>query len=497
MSSAVTSSVSSEAKTSSKVTWDVYSSSGESDCSDEDDDRLDDPPQTSSSSHSSSPTNDSTADHLKAPPPKLSSSSGSASAVSTSSSSVGDTGLQPSEFTLRHSKSAQNICSQEYEARKLKRFTRRSSRDPRRFQNNGKDTAALVLLTGLHVAGDGFGSVVQDTFLPCFEPQGYHHWNWAFHLFVPWLVGIVLRFFILLPLRIIILLLGVLLFSIMFFAVQLICPKSRKRERMEARLIRFLASVFVVSWSGVVKYHGSPPDTSKSGKNPIFVANHTSMIDMVVLAQLFTFAVVGQKHGGWVGMLQTKVLSSLQSVWFDRGDIRDKMIVREKLRVQVSDLSRNPLLVFPEGTCVNNEYVIQFKQGVFQLGAPIAPIAIKYNKIFVDAFWNSRAESFTQYLLRLMKSWAVVCDVWFLEPQYQRPDETPAAFANRVKCLIAKRANLKITNWDGYMKHYQPSERYVESWRTAIAKVLNDVSGHGGKITSFVELRDGLHQRME
>ncbi len=42
-------------------------------------------------------------------------------------------------------------------------------------------------------------------------------------------------------------------------------------------------------------------------KNPIFVANHTSMIDMVVLAQRFTFAVVGQKHGGWVGVLQTRV----------------------------------------------------------------------------------------------------------------------------------------------------------------------------------------------
>ncbi len=51
----------------------------------------------------------------------------------------------------------------------------------------------------------------------------------------------------------------------------------------------------------------------------------------------------------------------------------------------------------------------------------VCPIAIKYNKIFVDAFWNSRRQSFTQHLLKLMTSWAVVCDVYFLEPQRQRP----------------------------------------------------------------------------
>lgn len=48
-------------------------------------------------------------------------------------------------------------------------------------------------------------------------------------------------------------------------------------------------------------------------------------------------------------------------------------------------------------------------------------MAIKYNKIFVDAFWNSRKESFGKHLFRLMTSWALVCDVYFLEPQSIRP----------------------------------------------------------------------------
>ena len=58
-----------------------------------------------------------------------------------------------------------------------------------------------------------------------------------------------------------------------------------------------------------------------------------------------------------------------------------------------------PLLVFPEGVCVNNEYCVMFKRGAFTLGATVCPVAIKYNKFFVDAHWNSRKYSFTQHLV--------------------------------------------------------------------------------------------------
>lgn len=49
----------------------------------------------------------------------------------------------------------------------------------------------------------------------------------------------------------------------------------------------------------------------------------------------------------------------------------------------------------------------------------------------------------------LMTSWAVVCDVWFLEPQFQREDETAEQFASRVQNMIAEKAGLKSVAWDG------------------------------------------------
>jgi len=40
-------------------------------------------------------------------------------------------------------------------------------------------------------------------------------------------------------------------------------------------------------------------------------------------------------------------------------------------------------------------------------------------------------QSFTTHLLQLMTSWAVVCDVWYLEPQNLKPGETSIEFAER------------------------------------------------------------------
>lgn len=56
--------------------------------------------------------------------------------------------------------------------------------------------------------------------------------------------------------------------------------------------------LFVVSWSGVIKYHGVRP---LRRPNQIFVANHTTVLDIVILQQHFSYAVVGQKHKGIMG----------------------------------------------------------------------------------------------------------------------------------------------------------------------------------------------------
>ncbi|KAK6121533.1 hypothetical protein DH2020_044724 [Rehmannia glutinosa] len=239
-------------------------------------------------------------------------------------------------------------------------------------------------------------------------------------------------------------------------------------------LVELICSFFVASWTGVVKYHGPRPSIRPK---QIFVANHTSMIDFIVLEQVTAFAVIMQKHPGWVGLLQSTILESLGCIWFNRSESKDREIVARKLREHVHGADNNPLLVFPEGTCVNNHYTVMFKKGAFELGCTVCQIAIKYNKIFVDAFWNSRnmlkfclQAILTTHLLQLMTSWAVVCDVWYLEPQNLKPGETPIEFAERVRDIISVRAGLKKVPWDGYLKYSRPSPKHRERKQQSFAE---------------------------
>jgi glycerol-3-phosphate O-acyltransferase 3/4 len=316
----------------------------------------------------------------------------------------------------------------------------------------------------------GVEVLVEDDFSRCFESYKSPPWNFTWYLYVLWAIGCAVRYLILFPLRALGLLLGFIIFTLKLLLIKLIFSSNPERQHhYERENIKFLCSCFVFSWFGVIKYHGTLPAKKV---NRIYVANHTSMIDMIVLSQANSFSLVGQKHPGWVGFMQDKVLGCLGNAWFNRGQASDRHAVAAKIKSHISDTNSNRLLVFPEGTCVNNEYCVQFKQGVFDMHAEIVPIAIKYNKIFVDAFWNSRKQSFASHLMTLMCSWTVVCDVWYMQPQAQLPGESAIQFSDRVKGLIAKRAGLKPVEWDGYLKHFAPSARYIQQKQKAFAESL-------------------------
>jgi glycerol-3-phosphate O-acyltransferase 3/4 len=107
------------------------------------------------------------------------------------------------------------------------------------------------------------------------------------------------------------------------------------------RLLQLLASAFIASWSGVIRIHGIRP-TPRPGKTTgVFVANHSSMIDFIILLQSHPYAVVGQKHPGWVGFLQDYILSPLHPLWFNRGESKDRRAVADFMSAHCKDPKNN------------------------------------------------------------------------------------------------------------------------------------------------------------
>uniref|UniRef100_A0A3B4ZSV8 Glycerol-3-phosphate acyltransferase 3 n=1 Tax=Stegastes partitus TaxID=144197 RepID=A0A3B4ZSV8_9TELE len=143
----------------------------------------------------------------------------------------------------------------------------------------------------------------------------------------------------------------------------------------------------------------------------------------------------------------------------------------------VAAKTKLPILIFPEGTCINNTSVMMFKKGSFEIGGTIYPVAIKYDPRFGDAFWNSSKFNMVSYLLRMMTSWAIVVNVWYLPPMTLQDGEDAAQFANRVKSAIANQGGLLDLAWDGGLKRSKVKDSFKEEQQRLYSSIIVGQNG--------------------
>jgi 1-acyl-sn-glycerol-3-phosphate acyltransferase len=118
--------------------------------------------------------------------------------------------------------------------------------------------------------------------------------------------------------------------SIVFF-VSLPIALQFRNESFQKWLFSFYCRAFLASWGGKIRRHGRKPTLSKPH---IFVSNHTSVIDYVILSSHGTpHATVAQKHSGMLGFFLGTVLTLNGSVLFNRNEKKDRELVANKYRV--------------------------------------------------------------------------------------------------------------------------------------------------------------------
>ncbi|GKV23902.1 hypothetical protein SLEP1_g33580 [Rubroshorea leprosula] len=104
------------------------------------------------------------------------------------------------------------------------------------------------------------GAIVDDSFTRCFKSNPPEPWNWNVYLFPLWCCGVVIRYFILFPVRVVVLTTGWIIFLSSFIPVHFLLKGHDKlRQKFERVLVELICSFFVASWTGVVKYHGPRP----------------------------------------------------------------------------------------------------------------------------------------------------------------------------------------------------------------------------------------------
>uniref|UniRef100_UPI00358DDABF glycerol-3-phosphate acyltransferase 4-like n=1 Tax=Myxine glutinosa TaxID=7769 RepID=UPI00358DDABF len=331
----------------------------------------------------------------------------------------------------------------------------------------------------IHFCRRGVESIVDDEVTTRFSAEELESWNLltrsnnnfqyiSLRLTILWGLGVAFRYGFLLPLRLTLAFIGI---SWLVIGTTVVSYLPNGRARRSCSELVHLMSMRICSraLTAIITYYNRENIPKKGG---ICVANHTSPIDTIILANHRCYAMVGQKHGGILGLIQRSIVKTCPHVFFERSEAKDRFLVTQRLSDHIADGNKLPILIFPEGTCINNTSVMMFKKGSFEIGGVIYPVAIKYDPHFGDAFWNSSKYGMVNYLLRMMSSWAIVCNVWYLPPMTCQHGENAVQFANRVKAEIARKGGLVDLVWDGGLKRAHVKTTMKEEQQKQYSKTI-------------------------
>lgn len=342
----------------------------------------------------------------------------------------------------------------------------------------------------------GVEAIIDDDVTQCFRPEQLSGWNllartncryqfMSVRLTCIWFVGVIFRWFFLMPWRVSVTFIGC-IWMIISMTIAALANDPTERADLKSRTgwipkslmswvddeeTRLKAAywanivtyrIFTRALGAIVNYHNRE-NLPQNGS--ICVANHTTVIDTVTLSNDRPYALIGQSHGGLLGWFQRRLARCTKHVWFERSELRDRKAVGRRLMEHTKDTRNYPCLIFPEGTCINNTSVMQFKKGSFEASDTIYPVAIKYNPWFGDAFYNSSKFGMAVYLLRVFTSWAIVAEVYYLPKMVRGAKEDPIDFADRCKSAIARAGGLVDRVWDGNLKRSRVKPDQVDRIR--------------------------------
>jgi len=166
---------------------------------------------------------------------------------------------------------------------------------------------------------------------------------------------------------------------LLFFMVVFTVFKKLGRPRTAAFILRRIVYRGLVWISGFeIEVLGEPCRTTPT----LYVANHCSYFDIMVLGSLLDAAFVAKKEvGTWPGIGYLAVLAG--TVFIERR-ARHSRTQRDEMKTLLDD-ERQSLILFPEGTSSDGRSVLPFKSALFSVAEsggstlPVQPISLSYN----------------------------------------------------------------------------------------------------------------------
>jgi hypothetical protein len=126
-------------------------------------------------------------------------------------------------------------------------------------------------------------------------------------------------------------------------------------------------------------------DKVKLEKNKVFICNHVSHLELVILYYLLGTGFLASSIVG-----QSKIVDQLKQVvsllTFERGTQDRTVNIVDEMRKFVDE--SGSICLFPEGLMKHPDALVRFRSGAFHIGRPVYAVTIRHNNIISDGYIN-------------------------------------------------------------------------------------------------------------
>lgn len=121
-------------------------------------------------------------------------------------------------------------------------------------------------------------------------------------------------------------------------------------------------------------------------------------------------------------------------------------VVNERIREAHQNKSAPIMLLFPEGTTTNGDFLLPFKSGAFLAGAPVQPVILRYPYQRLSPAWDSI--SGVRHVIFLLCQFVNYVEATWLPVYYpsQQEKDDPRLYAENVRRLMAHEGNLVLSD---------------------------------------------------
>ncbi|WCJ35283.1 Phospholipid/glycerol acyltransferase family protein [Euphorbia peplus] len=193
--------------------------------------------------------------------------------------------------------------------------------------------------------------------------------------------------------------------------------------------------------------NGSKDTSERPGA---IISNHVSYIDILYHMSSSFPSFVAKRSVGKLPLIGL-ISKCLGCVYVQResksSDFKGVAgVVTERVREAHENEDAPMMMLFPEGTTTNGDYLLPFKTGAFVAGAPVLPVILRYPYQRFSPAWDSI--SGMRHVILLLSQFVNYMEVTQLPVYYpsQAEKDNPKLYASNVRRLMAKEGNLTMSD---------------------------------------------------